>query len=183
MPDNIGMNVSELWAEIKSLRALVDERDRWYSSRDVDRQKAIDAALTASDKLAKSIHDASEKAISVAEGNAEKWRNSANEWRGAMDDRETKFVLKPEFVSENKALHASISAITERWDSDLKGIRLDLQTLNTSLIESKSQAVGVKTSKDDSRSNIALLVSIASLFVAFMGMLAMGLWRLVLSKP
>ena len=37
---------------------------------------------------------AAEKAVAIAEGNAEKWRMNANEWRGAMGDREEKFVQK-----------------------------------------------------------------------------------------
>ncbi len=180
MPDNVGMNSSELWAELKSLRALVDERDRWYTQRDMDRQKAIEAALIASDKLSMTINAASEKAISVAENNAEKWRNSANEWRGAMDDREAKFVLKPEFISENKALHSAVTAAREKVESELKGIRMDLQILRESRTQMRSEAVGARANREDARSNIALIVSMASLFVAIVGMLGMAVWRLLI---
>ena len=37
---------------------------------------------------------AAEKAVAIAETNAEKWRMNANEWRSAMGDREEKFVQK-----------------------------------------------------------------------------------------
>lgn len=50
-----------------------------------ERDKAISAAL-----------QSAEKAVQVAETNAEKWRNQANEWRGAMSDREKNFITRRE---------------------------------------------------------------------------------------
>ena len=37
---------------------------------------------------------AQERAIQVAEANAEKWRQNANEWRAAMTDRERNFLSR-----------------------------------------------------------------------------------------
>lgn len=51
----------------------------------VERDKAISAALLSA-----------EKAVQVAEANAEKWRQNANEWRGAMGDREKNFITRRE---------------------------------------------------------------------------------------
>ena len=51
----------------------------------VEKDKAISAALASA-----------KEAVSIAENNAEKWRNQANEWRGAMSDREKNFVTRRE---------------------------------------------------------------------------------------
>lgn len=50
-----------------------------------EKDKAITAALAAA-----------KEAVGVAEKNAEKWRDQANEWRGAMTDREKKFITRGE---------------------------------------------------------------------------------------
>lgn len=48
-------------------------------------QKAVDIALAAA-----------KEAVGVAEKNSEKWRDNANEWRGAMTDREKSFATRIE---------------------------------------------------------------------------------------
>lgn len=60
--------------------------------------KAIAAALAAAEKAVAAALAAAERAVEKAEANAEKWRNSANEWRGAMNDRER--VLMPRAEAE-----------------------------------------------------------------------------------
>ena len=62
-------------------------RDYIDKLREAD-QEAVRAALASA-----------EKAVGVAETNAEKWRNSANEWRSAMGDRERNFLTRKEFYS------------------------------------------------------------------------------------
>lgn len=49
----------------------------------VEKDKAINSALATA-----------KEAVLVAEKNAEKWRDNANEWRGAMTDREKTFATK-----------------------------------------------------------------------------------------
>jgi hypothetical protein len=80
----------EIWAALGSLRArfeghikVMDERDRRYTEIGDAKDKAITAALAAA-----------EKAVMVAERNAERWRDSANEWRAAMTDKDRNFVTK-----------------------------------------------------------------------------------------
>lgn len=50
-----------------------------------EKDKAINIALAAA-----------KEAVTVAEKNAEKWRNQANEWRAAMNDREKNFITRRE---------------------------------------------------------------------------------------
>jgi len=87
---------------------LIDANDRRYEDRFAAQEKsvhdafaasekAVNAALAAQEKAVTAALAASEKAVSVAETNAEKWRDNANEWRGAMTDREAKFITTTEF--------------------------------------------------------------------------------------
>lgn len=68
---------------LDTLKALMDERDRRYGEVSEAKERAVAAALAAA-----------EKAVLVAEQNAEKWRTNANEWREAMNDRERNFLSK-----------------------------------------------------------------------------------------
>lgn len=52
--------------------------------------------LTEKDKAINIALAAAKEAVQVAEANAEKWRNQANEWRGAMSDREKNFITRRE---------------------------------------------------------------------------------------
>ena len=85
--------------------SLIDAHDRRYEERFAARdkavtealaaaEKAVNAALSASDKAVNAAMAATDKATVVAEINDEKWRKNANEWRGAMDDRERNFLSK-----------------------------------------------------------------------------------------
>lgn len=56
----------------------------------------FEKVLAERDKAITSALQAAEKAVAVAEANAEKWRNQANEWRGAMTDREKNFITRRE---------------------------------------------------------------------------------------
>ncbi len=59
--------------------------------------KAVQAALVAQEKAVQAALAAADKAVSKAELQADNWRQSANEWRGAMNDRERTFVPRTEF--------------------------------------------------------------------------------------
>ena len=60
----------------------------------VSLKEHLEEKLRLQDKAVTVALLAAEKAVAIAEGNAEKWRMNANEWRGAMGDREEKFVQK-----------------------------------------------------------------------------------------
>lgn len=108
--------VSSLKAEIEGLRELFTEADRRYIQRFDQGDKAVAAALVAQEKAVSAALAAAEKAVYVAEQNADKWRNNANEWRGAMDDREKKMVMKeylnPVITSLQKEVDALSTVVT-----------------------------------------------------------------------
>jgi hypothetical protein len=71
-------------------------------------EKAVSAALAAAEKAVVAALASSEKAVDKAEVSAERWRNAANEWRGAMGDRERDFLTRKEFYA---IVGAAISVI------------------------------------------------------------------------
>jgi hypothetical protein len=64
-----------------SLREYVERRFE-------DQDKAVQAALAAA-----------EKAVLKKEEEVERWRAAANEWRGALSDRERDYLSRREFYS------------------------------------------------------------------------------------
>jgi hypothetical protein len=64
-----------------SLKEYVDQRF-------LDQETAVKAALTSA-----------EKAVKISEDNNQNWRSNANEWRGAMSDRERDFLTRKEFYA------------------------------------------------------------------------------------
>jgi len=56
----------------------------------------IEKILEEKDKALKAALAEAKEAVKVAEINAEKWRQSSNEWRSAMNDRERNFVTRRE---------------------------------------------------------------------------------------
>jgi hypothetical protein len=69
-------------APVWTLEALKEHFEKMLSEKD----KAVNIALASA-----------KEAVAVAEANAEKWRNNANEWRATMTDREARFMTRGEF--------------------------------------------------------------------------------------
>jgi hypothetical protein len=100
-----------------TIKEYVDQRfadERTYNDRRFDDQDAaVKSALAASDKQNASTAASAEKAVDKAEGQSEKWRDNANEWRGAMSDRERDFLSRKEFYAiVGTAVAVIILAIT-----------------------------------------------------------------------
>lgn len=106
--------------------ALMDSSEQRTADRFAGQEKAVAAALAAAEKAVNAALAAQEKAVSLAEGNAEKWRSSANEWRGAMDDREGNFVKIGEYtlalqqIKEIKEILANTAGRGQGWESGWK---------------------------------------------------------------
>ena len=65
-------------------------------SDEVDIKEYFEKILVEKDKALSAALAAAKEAVNIAEKNAEKWRDQANEWRGAMSDREKKFITRSE---------------------------------------------------------------------------------------
>ncbi len=75
--------------------------------------KAVQAALVAQEKAVQAALAAADKAVTKAEEGASDWRKSANEWRGAMSDRERDFISRNEYNQAMKALEDKVDASTK----------------------------------------------------------------------
>ncbi len=112
------------------LTALIIANDKRYEDKFAASDKAVLSALAAQEKAVNAALAASEKAVLVAENNAEKWRANANEWRGAMGDRERNFAQK-----------SDLDALKERMDRDM------------------GEKKGDDKHTENSRANIAIVVA------------------------
>lgn len=59
----------------------------------------FEAILAEKDKAISAALAAQEKAAIVNKDEVQRWRDSANEWRGAMSDRERDFLTRKEFYT------------------------------------------------------------------------------------
>jgi hypothetical protein len=79
-----------------------------------EREKAVEKALQAQEKAVNAALEASDKAITKAEANAEKWRENANEWRGAMSDRDRELPSRREVEAATKSLEEKYRSLMDR---------------------------------------------------------------------
>lgn len=70
-----------------------------------EKDKALNAALASA-----------KEQVAVAEKNAEKWRDNANEWRAAMQDRENKFMPRAEFDAYKESAQMALGLEKTRGD-------------------------------------------------------------------
>lgn len=84
---------------------ILAEKDKYYERVFAEKDKALNAALSTA-----------KEAVGVAETNAEKWRANANEWRGAMSDREKNFMPRSEFEAYKISSEKALALEKERGD-------------------------------------------------------------------
>jgi hypothetical protein len=82
----------------------------------MEKEKALQAALLAQEKAVAAALESADKAITKAEANAEKWRENANEWRGAMSDRDRELPSRREVDAQYEALSKRLEAV-EHWQT------------------------------------------------------------------
>lgn len=133
-PELVRVHVVEL-IEAKEQRYLdrFDTLEKSAITATSAAEKAVNAALAAQEKAVNAALAASEKAVSVAETNAEKWRDNANEWRGAMSDREARFVTTTEFNLLKERLDRSEGSghgMRDMWGWILAAILAGVTVLN-----------------------------------------------------
>lgn len=81
-----------------------------------DQEKRFLDALNAQKEAVGIAFAASEKAVLAAEENAKGWRQNANEWRGAMTDRERDFVRAIQHQTDIDNVRKDTRDMKERLD-------------------------------------------------------------------
>lgn len=83
---------------------------------DVSLKEYFEKVLAEKDKAVNIALAAAKEAVQVAEANSEKWRANANEWRGAMSDREKNFLQRAEFEAYKMSVEKALAIEKERGD-------------------------------------------------------------------
>lgn len=87
---------------------ILSEKDKYYERVFTEKDKALNAALSTA-----------KEAVAVAERNAEKWRDNANEWRGAMNDKDKNLMQKSEFYTFKDGYEKQMDELKARDDKGL----------------------------------------------------------------
>lgn len=98
----------------------------YFTALMAEQRRAVDAALASQDKMTSAALAAANLATDKSEATAEKWRVNANEWRGAMDDREIKFVS------------------VETHGAEMASMRKEIENLKEYVIGQKAGSAGMK---------------------------------------
>jgi DNA repair exonuclease SbcCD ATPase subunit len=114
--------MGQMEAKIEATIRDLEERDKRYDERAKAQDTAVSAALAAQQEAVAAALAASDKAVDKAEINAEKWRDQANEWRGAMSDRDRELPSRRELEALLTGLQSSIGEIKQDMER-LKGER------------------------------------------------------------
>jgi hypothetical protein len=101
--------------------------------------KAVDAALAASQKAVDTAMASQEKATGVQEITAQRWREQANEWRGAMDDRDRKAAEALQRYAQRAEVDLMLSAVDEK----IRLIRDEMKAIQAALAATAGRSAGV----------------------------------------
>src|ERR1700687_2306098 len=164
----------------KNLLGLIVAADDRYTERFQSQTKAVDAALIAQEKAVATALiaqekavvaalQASDKAVTKAEATAEKWRENANEWRGAMHDRDRLLMPRQEVENQYRNLDVRLNDLATSF-----GLRLE--DVKTQFEKSLSHKEGVQSQTHASQATVGIYVAIASaigaLVIAVVALLA-----------
>ena len=100
-----------LEALVRELDVRVDMRLRDLDLRLTQRFDAQRQALDAAFAAAAKGEASNKELIAMNDVAAEKWRHSANEWRGAMIDREARFMTRNEYDLAHHSLVGKVEAV------------------------------------------------------------------------
>lgn len=112
------------------LTALIASNDARYLERFISMDARFHAAL-----------EANRQALYITAESAEKWRMAANEWRGAMDDRERGLMPRSLAEQHYNTLNDKIGDLLTRIEGTIEPLRKDIQTIR----EQQSQQRGSAT--------------------------------------
>lgn len=126
---------------ISDLRQIMDERDRRYESRFTAMDEKTGLALTSS-----------KEAVAKAETATEKRFDAVNEFRGTLSDQATNLMPRGEANAKFAALEEKFSALRD------------------DVTRGAGAGLGGKAVKDESRANLALMVSMVAGVVGLSGL-------------
>jgi len=131
---------------------LVAGNDRRYTERFDAQEVAMSTALVAAEKAVSAALVSAKEAVLKAENESIKWQAGANEWRGAMNDREATFVPRPEYDQRFSLMAEVQHETTARFDESLRRLHSRVDTMT-----------GTKAGGVEARNNLyAMLAALAA---------------------
>lgn len=103
------------------------------SDESVSLKEYFERILQEKDRALSAALAAAKEAVQVAENNAEKWRASANEWRGTMSDKDRLFVSRSEFTTFIDGVEKDLKVLNTFKDN-LQGIATQKEVGNARLV-------------------------------------------------
>jgi len=177
LKDHLIALISETEKRLKEADRAADLRnDQRFDAQ----QEAVKDALTAQKEATAAALASSEKAVMVAEVNAEKWRASANEWRGAMNDRERTLMPRPEAEAMYKSNAEKIDALQARMDRNEGKSAMGYPALEQAMKEvatlrsQQSEAIGAKGGRVSQQQLITWILGVIIALAAIAAYLKKG---------
>jgi Flp pilus assembly protein TadB len=143
MPDDLNNEGDRIGLK-EFFLALLHERDRRYAAEDDARQRAID----------------------MAQENTQHWQAQANEWRGAMSDREKTFLSRAEYGSEHESTEKQIELLKGAIDKQRESFEKELTEMGRRLEREEGRRSGT----------LSAWVFVGSLMGLIVGMIAVYLF-------
>lgn len=123
-------NLHELAVELRTLRSIMDERDRLYTERGHAARIALEASIHAIKEQTALSFAASEKAIQKAEEAQREYNIRSNEFRGQLEDQAQMLMPRAECAALFKAMDEKLMTLTtanstrnEMLLKDINGLR------------------------------------------------------------
>lgn len=103
-------------SDLLALQAAFVAAEKAVDTALVAQEKAVNAALAAQEKAVSAALAAQEKATDKYEREVKEWRMASNEWRDAMDDRESRFVQTDTFDARLLGIDGRLADLTRSRD-------------------------------------------------------------------
>jgi chromosome segregation ATPase len=162
-------------AELRAIKAILDERDKLYKERDDSRRTAVDAALAAVKEQTKSSFEASEKAIVKAEEAQKSYNTSHNDLSRKMDEQYKAMTPQSEarlkWDNTDKELmevRKDVISTRESAQKEITNLRDSLMREIAGLRESRSESVGGRQQQQDLRAWLVAGIAVIGLLVTLL---------------
>ena len=148
----------------------MSKADNGFTYRDgVSLKEHILALFEEKDKAISAALASAKEAVAVAEINAAKWRESANEWRSAMSDKDKTYETKSEHLIFSESIEKELRAFRlfreERASvpSDVKNLKDKVDALTTFKDQMQGKA-------NQSAVTVAMIISVLGLLSGFISL-------------
>ncbi len=120
MPKKCNHTVETLYILIEErfarLRELQAESDKHFTGLQAETDKRYTERFDSQKRELASALEAANKATMKEEANSEKWRMNANEWRGAMNDREKELMPRTLAEQQNTNVTKELASLAVRME-------------------------------------------------------------------